>query len=391
MLFKIILNYLIGYINIEIEGYYIERFINTCMKNDIFLWGIKRKMSTMLYAKIGADDLKQAKEIAEKHQCKITEKSQKGIPFLIEKYKKRKIFFIALIIFIAILFTLSKFVWNIEITGNEKIETNEILEEVKTSGLKIGMFKKCVNIEEIVNKIRLDRDDIAWIGIELKGTNAIVKVVEAEEKPEIIDENDFSNIVASKEGEITKVIAQNGTVMVEVGQQVKKGDILIAGVMEGKYTDKYYVNSNGSVKAKIKYSLTERIDKNEVIKNPTGKKENKHSIKIKDFRINFYRKNSKFEKYETEITNKKLTLFSNFYIPVEFIKTTNSEINESINPHNYNEAKEIGEKKIDEKVQKLIEGEITEKNTEITEFQNYYSVMVTYDVIEEIGVKEKIK
>lgn len=391
MLFKILLNYIVGYINTEIEGYYIERFINTCMKNDIFLWGIKRKMSTLVFAKVGADDLEKAKQIAEKHQCRITVKSQKGIPFLIEKYKKRKVFFIALIVLAIALFTLSKFVWNIEINGTEKIEEAEILQEVKDNGLKIGMLKKRVNVEEIVNKIRLERSDIAWIGIELKGTNAIVKVVEAEEKPEIVDENDFSNIVASKDGEVTKVIAQNGTIVVEAGQQVKKGDILIAGWMEGKHTDKYYVNSSGSAKAKIKYSLTEKVEKNETIREPTGKSERKYSIKINNFRLNFYRKPSKFDKFETESLGKKLTLFSNFYIPIELIKTTNNEVSERTETHDYNNAKEIGEKLIDEKAKKLIEGEIIDKNTEITELQDYYNIMVTYDVIEEIGVKEKIK
>ncbi len=391
MLFKILLNYLVGYINIEIEGYYIERFMNTCMKNDIFLWGIKRKMLTMLFAKIGADDLEKAKQIAEKHQCKITVKSQKGVPFLIEKYKKRKSFFIALLILGVALFTLSKFVWNIEIHGTEKIDINEIYEEVKESGLKIGMLKKSVKVEEIVNKIRLARSDIAWIGIELKGTNAVIKVVEAEEKPEIIDENEFSNIVASKDGEIVKVIAQNGTVMVEAGEQVKKGDILIAGWMEGQHTDKYYVNSNGSAKAKIKYSLTEKVEKNEVIREPTGNTEKRYSIKFNNFRLNLYKRLSKFDKYDTESTSKKLTLFSNFYIPVEFIKTTNNELNEITKPHNYNEAKEIGEKIIEEKVYKLLMGDIIDKNTEINEFEDYYNIIVTYDVVEEIGVKEKIK
>lgn len=390
MLFKILLNYIVGYINIEIEGYYIERFINTCMKNDIFLWGIKRKMVTMLFAKIGADDLEKAKQIAEKHQCKITVKSQRGIPFLIEKYKKRKTFFIALLVLAISLLTLSKFVWNIEITGTQKIDTGEIYEEVKQNGLKIGMLKKSVKVEEIVNKIRLERSDIAWIGIELKGTNAIVKVVEAEEKPEIINENEFSNIVASKDGEIVKVIAQNGTVMVEAGQKVQKGDILIAGWMEGKHTDKYYVNSNGSVKAKIKYSLSEKIEKNEIVREPTGKTEKKYSIKINDFRLNFYKELSKFDKYETETSSKKLTLFSNFYIPIEFIKTTINELIETTKPHNYDEAKEIGENCLDEKANKLLTGEIIGKNTEITEFEDFYNIMVTYDVIEEIGEKQKL-
>ena len=36
-------------------------------------------------------------------------------------------------------------------------------------------------------------------------------------------------------------------------------------------------------------------------------------------------------------------------------------------------------------------GDIIDKNTEINEFEDYYNIIVTYDVVEEIGVKEKIK
>ena len=39
--------------------------------------------------------------------------------------------------------------------------------------------------------------DLAWIGIEIKGTNVIVKVVEADKKPDIINEEDFSTFIRS--------------------------------------------------------------------------------------------------------------------------------------------------------------------------------------------------
>ena len=46
--------------------------------------------------------------------------------------------------------------------------------------------------------MRLERNDLAWVGIEIKGTNAIVKIVEAAQKPDIINEEDYCNIVATK-------------------------------------------------------------------------------------------------------------------------------------------------------------------------------------------------
>ncbi len=43
MLFKVILNYLIGYVRISIEGYYIERFINICRNHKITIWNLKKR------------------------------------------------------------------------------------------------------------------------------------------------------------------------------------------------------------------------------------------------------------------------------------------------------------------------------------------------------------
>ena len=390
MLFKILINFLFGYLNIELEGYYIERFINTCISKNIFLWGIKRTKSTILFANIGAGDFKQAAKIAKKHGCRIKIKSKSGLPFIVKKYKKRKIFFILLFLVIIGIYTLSKFVWNIEITGNTKVDSNEILSALEEDGLKVGVLKSKVNTDEIINKIRYQREDIAWIGIELDGTNAIVKIVEADSKPEIIDENDYCNIIATKDAVIEKISAQNGTLMVKEGDTVKKGDVLIAGWMEGKYTGKNYVNATGEVKAKVTYSQSEKIGKKEIKREQTGKNENKYAIKFNNFKINLYKTLSKYEIYDTMYTNKKIKLFSNFYLPIEVIKYTNYEVTETEISYGKGEAKIEGQKRAEEKLNKLIEGEISKKDVNITEFETYYDVKVTYEVIEQIGTKEKI-
>ena len=121
------------------------------------------------------------------------------------------------------------------------------------------MIKEKINVQEIANKIRLKRNDISWIGIELKGTNAIVRVVKAKEAPEIVDEKEYSNIIAKKSGVITKIIAQNGTAMVNIGDEVEENQILIAGQMEGKYTGIRNVHSLGEVEAIVKYRKTEKV------------------------------------------------------------------------------------------------------------------------------------
>ena len=198
MYIKILLNYILGYLNIEIEGYFVEKFINICISKKIFLWNIKRTKSTLVYSNIGIKEFKKITKIAKDTKCRIKIKSKKGLPFVFYKYKKRKVFFVFLLILTISIISLSNFIWNIEITGNVNISKEELLQSLEKDGLKQGTFKSKIDTKEIVNKMRLERNDLAWIGIEIKGTNAIVKVVEAAQKPEIINEEDYCNIVATK-------------------------------------------------------------------------------------------------------------------------------------------------------------------------------------------------
>lgn len=59
-------------------------------------------------------------------------------------------------------------------------------------------------------------------GIHIRGTNAIIEIVEADKKPNIVNEDEYCNIVTDKEGIITKINVQNGTALVKEGDIVKK-------------------------------------------------------------------------------------------------------------------------------------------------------------------------
>ena len=325
MYLKILLNYILGYVNIKVEGFFIERFINICISKKILLWNIKRKKSTIMYANIGINDYKKLKPIAKKTKSKISIQNKKGLPFVVHKYRKRKIFVGLLAVIFIALFVMSKFIWNIEIKGNNQISKAEILEELNKQGLKIGAYKGKINSNSIINRVRLDRNDIAWMGIDLEGTNAIVEIKETSKAPEIIDENEYCNIVSNKEGMITKINVQNGTAVVKEGDIVKQGDILVQGYLEGKYTGIRYVHAKADIEAKIWYSKKEKVFLKQQIQVPTGATEEKYTLNINNFKINFYKTLSKFENYDTINENKKLMIFSNFYLPIEITKKTNYE------------------------------------------------------------------
>lgn len=392
MYIKILLNYILGYVNVIVEGFFTERFINICMSKNIFLFNIKRDKSTIIYANVGIHDFKSVCQIAKQTKCKVKIKKKSGLPFIFNRYRKRKIFVGALAIIICTVIYLSNFIWNIEIDGADTIDSNVLMQTVNNEGLTTGKLKSKIDLKSIINKIRLDREDIAWIGIDLKGTNAIVRIVPADSKPEIIKEDEYCNIISDKDACIIKVNAQNGTPLVKEGDVVKAGTPLIAGWMEGKYTGTRYVHAEGTVDAKVWYTQKMRVYFKQTEKTRTGNEEKKYTININNFEINLYKKLSNFENYDTIKEQKKLKLFSNLYLPAGITINNNYEVVNNDITYSQDEAKEIGVNKAKEELDKIIQNKENLLNTYINTYQNdeYVDIEVIYEVKETIGTKEKI-
>lgn len=392
MIFKNLESYISGYLRISIEGYYIERFINICRKENIPVWNIKKEKEISLAFNIKIKDFKKICKIAKNTKCKLKIKKKKGFPFILNRYRKRKIFAIFLIIVIILIGISSNYVWNIEVVSEKGDSLENIMQNLNQSGLTVGKRKSEINTKEVINKVRLERNDIAWMGIELKGTNAIVKVVKSDEKPDIIDEDEYCSIVADKPGIITKISAQDGTANVKVGDTINEGETLINGWVEGKYTGIRYVHAKGEIQAKVWHTKHKFIEYNTTEKRETGNQEEKYAIKFNNFKINLGKGVSKFEIYDTIETENKFKIFSDFYLPISIVKTTNKEIEKIQKKYNKEEAKMLGIKELEEELNNEIENKdnIVNKNINTYENKNGLDVYVTYEVLENIGTNEKI-
>lgn len=383
--------YFTGFVNITVEGFFTERFINSCFSNAIFLWDLQRENSSFFRVKISVKDFKKIKKIARATKCKVKISNKKGLPILIHKYRKRKILAIAILVIAIFIFLLTRFIWNIDIVGGNNINREEIKTLLAESGIEIGKRKSEFNLDKAINKIRMQREDISWIGIDIKGTNLIVNINEADKSPEVIDVNEVCNIVADKDGEISKLIVKQGTARVAVGDKVKKGDLLVEGVMEGKYTGLRNVHAMADIEVKKYAEKEEKQNLVQQIETKTGNEEKNLEIKFHKFKINFNKRLSKFEKYDTIKTTKKLKFFSNYYLPIEVSKITylekNLEQKEYTVPELTDKIKLELEQKLNEELG-LENADNIEKNVEVNvEGQEVY-VKLIYIMYEKIGTKE---
>ena len=148
----------------------------------------------------------------------------------------------------------------------------------------------------------------------------------------------------------------------------------------------------GEVKAKVLYSKKEKMDLKQVSVRRTGTSQKRYNIKLNNFQINFNKSLPKFQKYDTINEEKKLKLFSDFYLPITLGISTYYELEETNEVFTLREAKEKLVEKLKREVLEEIENkeEIKDIRINAKEEPTAVEVEVIYEVLESIGTEEKI-
>ena len=97
-------------------------------------------------------------------------------------------------------------------------------------------------------------------------------------------------------------------------------------------------------------------------------------------------------KYDTIETCNSVKIFSNFYLPIELVKITNSEIVEKQITYGTEEAKQLSVQKACKKIEEKLQDnpEVLQKYVNTNVNNDYVEAEVTYEILENIGTKEKI-
>ena len=93
-------------------------------------------------------------------------------------------FFGGAFLFLALIFLMSRYIWNIDITGNQSYTDDTLLRYLETCDVKNGMPVGKVDCARIVKDIRKEYDDIIWVSASIRGTRLIIQVKENEDRSE---------------------------------------------------------------------------------------------------------------------------------------------------------------------------------------------------------------
>lgn len=385
-------DYLNGYIIVKAEGLNPEKFINMSARYGINLWDIERVSFTTIEFKMKHSQYVQLKKIIHKTGSKTKIKKKHGLNFLLKKANKRKFFLIGIMVFLGILLYLSSLVWKIEIYGNKKVDKNRVYESVQKFGLMEGKIKYSLNLREIEVAVLKDIKEISIVNISFNGTKARVEIVERTMPPGILKTDTPSNIIAVKEGIITKVLAYKGQPLVKAGDYVKKDEVLISGVITDVENNPHgMVNSMGEVYAKTWYEGREEVNLNYRIETRTNNVRKKEYLIIGGRKV--YTKNDTIDfKIYDKIEEKNNVKLSNFVTPIE--KVTEYYYEKSVTykkltlDEAYSRAVKAIEDRLNEEMPKNIK--ILDKKLDKNFENGIAKVRLLYIAEEKIGVQQPI-
>ena len=339
MLLKII-RYAKGYIRIRITGYSTERFLNACSHRGIILWGLEPK-GRAYEMNISIPGFRKLKPIIRKTGTKVSIVERFGLPFFLHKYRKRKMFFAGALLFAALIFLMSRYIWNIDIKGNLTYTDETLLKFLKTREVENGMRVSEVDCARIVKDIRKEYDDIIWVSASIQGTRLIIQVKENEdtipamdEAAENPDQEKPTDIVADRDCVITRIVPRNGIPMVSEGAEVKTGDVLVSGqvpVMDdaGTVIAYQYHESDADIQGRTVIEYQDEMDlgyeKKEYYydkKTHLPLEKNEYFLKLGRYTLEFGNIRNQYRAWEMYGYEKQLCIAENFYLPISYGKKT---------------------------------------------------------------------
>lgn len=236
------------------------------------------------------------------------------------RYRKRRLALILLVSIILFTFILSSFIWNINIVNDENISKEKLNTLLSQIGVHKGKNKLFISKSKIVDYVRANMYEAAWVGVDIRGTTMEITV-----KGKIISEEEDKtvpgNIVAAKSAVISKIIAENGMAKYKTGSYIEQGQVAIEGLIGSEIMEPIKVHASGILKGIVEYSFEKEYTYNEQIKEYSDK--SRHGIGIginnKNFLIKCLPKETLYD------INSKVKMFRIFSVNISFIFNTYEE------------------------------------------------------------------
>ncbi len=246
-------------VEIEVVGLNFERLLKRLKSEQIDLLSVRRPKRNRLVLRCRSKWQRQVVAIL-KESCYneiYIQKCGRGrvSPF----FRKRPGILVGCALFLLVVIACSNLLFGVEIACENEFSRAEIENAVSELDVKFPCLAKRVSTDALEREILKRSPSVSFVSVRRFGMRLKISVVSANVALPPEDDSAVRDLVADRDGVITRLIVMQGTPLVSVGDQVKKGQILIGGYLEAPDGERFPVRAVGEVYAKV--LLTEREER----------------------------------------------------------------------------------------------------------------------------------
>lgn len=152
-----------------------------------------------------------------------------GAYWNVKKLFRRPILVFGVLFLLFLIIYLPTRILFVGVVGNDDVPTNLILDKAENCGITFGVSRESIRSEKVKNRLLESIPELQWVGVNSYGCFAVISVQEMTDNKTEETAPFCENIVAARDGIITQIAVTRGVAKCEVGQSVKKGQVLVSG------------------------------------------------------------------------------------------------------------------------------------------------------------------
>lgn len=317
-----------GYILVELKGNAQERFFNLCRKHNIYLWNIYT-VDCKYFCCMDIVDFRVIRRIVKKTKVRPWIVKRIGLPFYINRLVRQKGMILGFISGVVLLYSLSLFLWDISFEGQSYYTEEQLLSYLKSIHVRTGMAIHQIDCQKIEEQIRIKYPNIGWVSAELEGTKLTIALVETRLPIKKTLDDKACHMYTPEKGKIVKIVTRKGVPLVKKGDKVKKGQILISGILElkddaGTVVKKNVVHADGDVLIQSKETVKFTCARMYKIKKYTGYEKKISEVEFFDKKLYFLNPLKSFDKakkYDIIANVCDVSVSKSFVLPFHYGQT----------------------------------------------------------------------
>ena len=387
-MYREVLNFLRGNVLLAVECSMPERFFNLCAVHDIPFWSVNWNAETGFTLRTTRWGYFRLKSVTKELDVSMTVRREKGAPVLLHRFHRRYVLLGAAVVFAVLFWWGNTFIWDIEVSGNDTVPTEQILRALEKQGVKVGTRALSIEQEDLRNHILLELKDISWLAANVSGCTAHVQVVERHRPPKLLKDSEKCNVIAAKDGLVTKVEALDGRAEVMRGSTVTKGQLLISGVVDSDMTGVRLLHGMGRVYARTWYELSTRVPLQTESFGKNIRSRTRLGLIFGKRRIKIFAKGSELRtNCDKIIQYKPFVLPFGFRLPVTLLAEKTAVCDTAVTERPVDEAWREGEQTLLRELQLLLAEDGTVESTRFAaaEKDGWLTVTLKAECLEQIG------